>query len=87
MYVYDWRFRCDVCDLPCSSKRGVAIHKAKSHKKEKRQHFKSTLEDETVQVCKMVEKQKDRSVITCGDKSLKNVFRSKYLGSTFTADA
>ena len=32
VYVHGWRYRCGVCDLPCSSARGVAIHKAKAYK-------------------------------------------------------
>ena len=87
VYVYDWRFRCDVCDLPCSSARGISIHKAKSHKEAKQQRFEGTLADEAVKVCKMVEKQQERPSIRCGDQMLKNVFRSKYLGTLFTADA
>ena len=33
-YVHGWRYRCDVCDLPCSSAtRGIAINKSRDHKK------------------------------------------------------
>ena len=31
-YVEGWPHRCDVCDLPCRSARGIAIHKAHAHK-------------------------------------------------------
>lgn len=32
VYVFNWCHRCDVCDLPCSSARGIAIHKTRDHK-------------------------------------------------------
>ena len=49
VYAHGWKFRCDICDLPCSSKRGVNIHKSKSYKPEKAQIFKGRLADEAVQ--------------------------------------
>ena len=30
-YVYNWRHRCEICDLPCVSAKGVQIHKRKIH--------------------------------------------------------
>ena len=87
VYVHRWRFRCDVCDLPCSSARGVAIHKAKAHKEPKEQNFKGTLADEAVTLCKIVEQQAERPEIHCCGVPLDNVFREKYLGTIFTADA
>ena len=87
VYVHGWKFRCDVCDLPCSSARGIAIHKAKAHKKEKQQNFAGSLADKKVTLCKLVKQQESRPKINCCSKPLDNVFRSKYLGTIFTADA
>ena len=86
-YDHEWRFRCEVCDLPCSSSRGVAIHKTRMHKTDKEQNFKGTLAAEAVKVCKLVKQQDQRPVIRCDGKDLENVFRFKYLGTIFTADA
>ena len=63
VYVHSWKFRCDVCDLPCSSARGIAIYKARTHKKEKVQNFCGTLADEAVKVCKIIDQQAQRPVI------------------------
>ena len=79
--------RCDVCDLPCSSSRGIKIHKARKHKSEKEQNFKGTLAAEAVQVCKLVSRQEKRPEIQSDGETLKNVFRFKYLETIFTADA
>ena len=87
IYDYGWSHRCDVCDLACSSKRGVAIHKSRAHKNGKTQNFLGTLADKTVMTCKIIEQQKERPKIKCGGRELDHVFRSKYLGSVFTADA
>ena len=87
VYVYDWRFRCDVCDLPCSSERGISIHKSKMHKEDKVQNFKGSLADEAVKICKIIDQQSQRPVIYCEGAPLDNSFRSKYLGIVFTADA
>ena len=51
-YVSDWQHRCDICDLPCRSQRGVQVHKSKVHKKEKDQEFKDRLTDCVVKVKK-----------------------------------
>ena len=40
VYVYNWKHRCGICDLPCSSSTGVKIHQARSHKLPKPQNFK-----------------------------------------------
>ena len=87
VYVHNWKFRCDLCDLPCSSARGISIHKAKAHKAPKVQNFSGTLADEAVTMCKIVKQQATRPIIHCGDHPLDNVFREKYLGTIFTADA
>ena len=63
VYVHGWKHRYDVCDLPCSSARGVAIHKAKAHKKAKQQNFIGTLADKHVNLCKIVKQQADRPTI------------------------
>ena len=87
VYIHDWRFRCDVCDLPCSSARGVAIHKARIHKPDKMQNFAGTLTDGAAMMCKIVDQQASRPVVHCRDTPLDNVFREKYMGTVFTADA
>ena len=87
VYDFAWRFRCGVCDLPCSSDRGVKIHQTKAHKQSRAQNFKGSLADSAVRTCKLVEQQKSRPKIFCEGVTLSNVFRFKYLGSVFTADA
>ena len=87
VYVHEWKFRCDICDLPCSSKRGIVIHKTKSHKPEETQNFTGRLADEAVRFCKVVEQQKERPVVKCCGQPLENTYKFKYLGSTFAADA
>ena len=56
LYVRDWPFRCDVCDLPCSSAHGVKIHRALMHKAERKQNFAGTLAEEAA-IKKIVEEQ------------------------------
>ena len=87
VYVFDWRFRCDVCDLPCSSARGIKLHRAKSHKQAKEQNFRGSLADNAVIKCKLVKQQEDRPVIHCDGAPIENVFQFKYLGTVFSADA
>ena len=60
----------EVCDLPCSSFRGIAIHKARTHKNVKEQNFTGTLAAEVVQVCKLVKQQELRPEITCEGEQL-----------------
>ena len=85
-YVEDWPHRCNICDLPCRTQRGVAIHRSRMHKDEKPQNFAGTLADRAVQVGKWTAQQTHRPTITCEDKNLENVFKFKYLGSLFAAD-
>ena len=87
VYDFSWKFRCGVCDLPCSSERGIKIHQAKAHKQTKAQNFQGSLADAAVKTCKLVQQQELRPKIFCEEVPLTNVFRSKYLGSLFTADA
>ena len=91
MYAHEWSCRCDECDLPCSSIRGIAIHKTHKHNKaDKQQNFKGTLAEEAVKVCKLVKQQDNIPNIYCDDcdgEKLENVFRFNYLGMIFTADA
>ena len=86
VYVHSWSHRCDICDLPCVSERGVKIHKSKAHKPEPLQDFKGRLVEKAVLVDKYKAQQKTRPVIRCGQTPLDNVYRFKYLGSVFTAD-
>ena len=89
VYAQGWRHRCDVCDLPCSSARGVAIHKRRKHKQDKLQNFAGTLlaDEEAVKTNKLELQQELRPEVQCEGEVLKNVFRFKYLGTIFTADA
>ena len=87
LYDHNWPYRCDVCDLPCSSERGIKIHKSRAHKEEKGQVFENRLADETVRVMKMEEQQKLRPVVRCENEELENVFKEKYLGTVCAADA
>ena len=68
VYDYDWRFHCGICDLPCSSERGIKLQQATSHKQDKLQNFKDSLADNAVKVkvSKLVKQQEDRTVIWCG---------------------
>ena len=87
VYVFSWRFRCGICDLPCSSERGIKIHQSRAHKEVKSQNFTGSLADAAVKTCKLVQQQASRPTIFCEGTPLKNVFREKYLGSVFAADA
>ena len=88
VYDFSWNFRCGVCDLPCSSARGVKIHQVwdRAHKQNKDQNFKGSLADKAVMTCKLVEQQESRSTIFCEGVPIKKVFRSKYLGTIFSED-
>ena len=85
-YVHDWPHRCPQCDLPCSSERGIKAHIRISHKEVAGQKFTGTLADKAVKTKKMANKQAEKAQVCCAGKMLDNVFRFKYLGSTFTAD-
>ena len=84
---HDWPHRCDICDLPCNSAVGVAIHKGHAHKDEKVQNFTGTLADSTVKTQKLKQAQAQKATVNCGDQALDNVFNFNYLGSLFSADA
>ena len=85
--IYDttWPHRCDTCDLPCKSARGIKIHKSRAHKPQKEQCFKGSLADRAAQVQKLRAQQKDRPTVLCEDQPLENVFNFKYLGTMFNA--
>ena len=72
VYVYGWKFRYYVCDLPCSS-ACISIHKSKGHKCDKVQNFVDTLTDKAVKMCKIDYQQALRPVIHCDGESLENV--------------
>ena len=82
----DWPHRCQICDKPCASARGVKIHAVKAHKPVKPQNFVGTLADKTVKRQKLAALQQQLTQIKCNNDTLDNVFRFKYLGSSFTAD-
>ena len=56
----------------------------KSHKQDKEQTFQGTLADE---VCKLAKQQEHRPNIQCVGIQIDNVYRFKYLGTVFSADA
>ena len=49
--------------------------------------FDNRLADETVRVMKMEEQQKLCPVVRCENEELENVFKEKYLGTVFAAEA
>ena len=87
VYDFTWRFRCGICDLPCASERGIKIHCSRAHKDPKLQNFSGSLADAAVRTCKLVQQQALRPKIHCEGHPLNNVFREKYLGTVFAADA
>ena len=53
--IYDssWAHRCDVCDQPCKSSRGVKIHKTKAHSQLPPQRFEGSVADQKVKLGKL----------------------------------
>ena len=91
LYDHSWPFRCPVCDLPCSSERGVKVHKAKAHGRSDmtvqcEQVYKGSLADKAVRERKLKDQQDLRPTVYCEGKALENVFKFCYLGSVFSAD-
>lgn len=84
--LYDnmWPHRCDICDKPCKSARGVKIHKTKSHPETIPQQFKGSLAEKKAVDEKIKILQKDKSMVTCEGVPLDNVDIFKYLGTLFT---
>ena len=76
-----------MCDLPCSSSRGVKIHKAQKHKPAPTQKFAGSLADKVVKCNKIKQQQSSRPHVSCNGIILENVYCFKYLGTLFTADA
>ena len=70
--------RCPTCNLPCTSKKGIAIHCSRVHKQEKEQDCKARLADETAKKEKLVKEQKLRPKVKCEEEELKNVFSFPY---------
>ena len=87
IYDHDWPARCDICDYPCASARGVKIHKSKKHKPNPPQDFSHRLTDKQVKLDKLKAQQEERPKVICAGEPLDNVFTFKYLGSIFTANA
>ena len=86
-YDYDWPHRCDICDAPCKSIRGIQIHRSRAHKAVRQQSFKGTLADRAVQVSKWKAQQDDRPQVRCEQELLENVYKFKYLGALIAADS
>ena len=86
-YVWDWKFRCPECNLSCSSRTDIDIHKSLKYKEEKPQVFEGRLVDKAVRIERLKKKQGDRPKVTCVDRYLENVFWFKYLVSIFSVNA
>ena len=87
-YVHDWKYRCPTCNLPCASERGVRIHMGRMHRQEdKKQDFQGRLADRAVQIKKLEKQQEERQKVTCEGQQLDNVFKFRYLGTLFAANA
>ena len=86
VYDFNWPHRCDVCDLPCASARGVKIHRTRMHKDAPVQSFADTLADKAVRCTKVKQQQNQRPDIYCNGTKLDNVYMAKCLGTLFPAD-
>ena len=84
-YDHSWPFRCQVCDLPFNSQRGVKIHVSRKHKSDgaTSQSFRGTCAEKAAKVRKMKAEQEQRPKITCEGVPLDNVTIFKYLGTLF----
>ena len=87
-YDFACPHRCDVCDLPCASSRGIKIHKSKAHKVQPLQSFEGRLVDKVVKVAKLTKNNKNYGPLSIvnSKQPLDNLYQFKYLGSIFTAD-
>ena len=87
--MWNWKFRCPTCDLPCSSRRGVSVHSRHMYKEENHKALRDDLQImQYVDNLQKFEKQQSNSPeITCEGRQLDNVFRFSYLGTTFSADS
>ena len=79
---HNWRYRYQVCDLPCVSPRGVKIHISKQHGKDMtadlQQSFKGSVADKLVRHQKRKSQQEVRPKIYCNDSALDNVYVFTY---------
>jgi len=87
LYDHDWLHRCDICDLPCKSDRGVRIHKSAKHRNETTQNFKGRLADDAVKAKKWEAQQAVRAKVICQGVPVENVYKFIYLGGVLAADA
>ena len=87
--MWNWKFRCPTCDLPCSSRRGVSVHSRHMYKEENHKALRDDLQImQYVDNLQKLEKQQSNSPeITCEGRQLDNVFRFSYLGTAFSADS
>ena len=85
--IYDdtWSHGCEICDKPCKSQRGVAIHKTRSHSKAPAQRFKGSLAEKKAEDEMIKHLQKSKPTISCEEKLLDNVYNFKYLGTLFNS--
>ena len=89
MGIYDntWPHRCEICDKPCKSQRGVSIHKTRSHSATPSQCFKGSLAEKKAEDVAVKSMQKMKPTVTCEGIPLDNVYNFKYLGTLFTSTA
>jgi hypothetical protein len=99
IYNYNWEgARCDACDKPCKSERGVKIHKSKTcyynthnqhryfNREGQQQCFTGTKAESAAKITKMTAEQSNKPIVNCDGNALHNIFKFKYLGSIFAAD-
>ena len=93
LYDFNWPHRCQICDKPASSERGIKVHQRRKDNNcrkylwdDNEQNFTGTVAERKAQKTQREEEQKSREVVKCGRHELKNVFTFKYLGSLFAAD-
>ena len=85
--IYDdtWPHRCEICDKPCKSQRGVTIHNTRSHSEAPAQRFKGSLAEKKAEDELIKHLQKSKPTISCEGKMLDNVHNFKYLGVLFNS--
>ena len=88
LYEHNWPgARCPLCDMPCKSERGVKIHmRSCLLRPDDEQNFAGTCAAAKVKQNKLTAAQDAEPSVKCEDKTLKNIFLFKYLGSIFAAD-
>ena len=79
--------RCPYCEKKCKNYRGLTVHLRSCRVcPNSPQKFTGTRAETKVKEDKLIDMQSQRPVVMCENKTLKNVFRFKYLGAIFAAD-